>query len=69
APAGLGPLVVSCAWLVRVDFSAAGRLLTWTSGCREAGRKVRFDDLPPLVAAFFQVIGIDEHAELAVRRR
>jgi ABC-type transporter Mla MlaB component len=69
APAGLGPLVVSCARLVRVDFSAAGRLLTWTSACREAGRKVRFDDLPPLVAAFFQVIGIDEHAELAVRRR
>lgn len=69
APTGSGPLEVSCAWLIRVDFSAAGRLLTWTSACREAGRKVRFDDLPPLVAAFFQVIGIDEHAELAVRRR
>jgi len=69
APAGLGPLLVSCTWLVRVDFSAAGRLLTWTSACREVGRKVRFDDLPPLVAAFFQVIGIDEHAELVVRRR
>jgi ABC-type transporter Mla MlaB component len=68
-PAGSGPLEVSCAWLIRVDFSAAGRLLTWTLACREAGRKVRFDDLPPLVAAFFQVIGIDEHAELAVRRR
>lgn len=67
-PAGSGPLEVSCAWLIRVDFSAAGRLLTWSSACREAGRKVRFGDLPPLVAAFFQVIGIDEHAELAVRR-
>ena len=60
-------LVVSCTGLVRLDFSAAGRLLTWVATCREAGRKVRFDDVPPLVAAFFHVIGIDEHAELAVR--
>lgn len=66
-PAGAEALVVACHGLVRLDFSAAGRLLTWVTACREAGRKVRFEDVPPLVAAFFQVIGIDEHAELAVR--
>ena len=66
-PAGAEALLVSCTGLVRLDFSAAGRLLTWVAACREAGRKVRFEDVPPLVAAFFHVIGIDEHAELAVR--
>ena len=69
APAGSGVLVVSCADLMRVDFSAAGRLLTWVSACREAGRQVRFDDVPHLVAAFFHVIGIHEHAQVVVRSR
>jgi len=67
AGAGAGVMVVSCADLMRVDFSAAGRLLTWVLACLEAGRKVRFDDVPYLVAAFFHVIGIDEHAQVVVR--
>jgi ABC-type transporter Mla MlaB component len=67
-PAG-GRVAVSCAQLVRVDFSAAGSLLTWAMARQQAGGTVRFDDVPHLVAAFFHIIGIDEHAELVVRTR
>ena len=63
------PVAVSCAELVRVDFSAGGTLLTWVMGRQQAGCIVRFDDVPHLVAAFFHVIGIDEHAEVVPRTR
>jgi ABC-type transporter Mla MlaB component len=62
-------VVVSCTQLVRVDFSAAGTLLTWTMAHQQAGGTVRFDDVPHLVAAFFHVIGINEHAEVVLRTR
>jgi ABC-type transporter Mla MlaB component len=67
-PAGV-LLVVSCTKLVRVDFSAAGSLLTWTMARQQAGGTVRFDDVPHLVAAFFHVIGINEHAGVVLRTR
>ena len=67
-PAGV-PVAVSCTHLVRVDFSAAGTLLTWTMAHQQAGGTVRFDDVPHLVAAFFHVIGINEHAEVVLRTR
>lgn len=67
-PAGV-PVAVSCAHLVRVDFSAAGSLLTWAMVRQQAGGTVRFDDVPHLVAAFFHVIGINEHAEVVLRTR
>ncbi len=63
------PVAVSCAQLVRVDFSAAGSLLTWTMAHHQSGGTVRFDDVPYLVAAFFQVIGINQHAEVVLRTR
>ena len=63
------PVAVSCAELVRVDFSAGGTLLTWVMGRQQAGCTVRFDDVPHLVAAFFHVIGIDEHAKVVPRTR
>ena len=63
------PVVVSCSQLVRVDFSAAGSLLTWAMARQQTGSKVRFDDVPHLVAAFFRVIGLDEHAEVVLRTR
>ncbi len=63
------PVEVSCAQLVRVDFSAAGTLLSWAMARQQDGCTVRFDDVPHLVAAFFQVIGIDQHAEVVLRTR
>jgi ABC-type transporter Mla MlaB component len=58
---------ISCAKLIRVDFSAAGALLNWVSEREAEGRTVRFTDVNRLVAAFLSVIGITEHASIAVR--
>ena len=60
-------MVISCAKLIRVDFSAAGALLNWVSEREAEGRTVRFAEVNRLVAAFFSVIGITEHASVVVR--
>ncbi len=66
--AGADVMVISCAKLVRVDFSAAGTLLNWVSARQSEGRIVQFTDVHRLVAAFFHVIGISEHAKVATRK-
>lgn len=65
--AGAEVLVISCAKLIRVDFSAAGALLNWVSEREEENRQVQFSEVNRLVAAFFNVIGITEHAAVTVR--
>ncbi len=60
-------MVISCTKLIRVDFLAAGALLNWVSEREAKGHTVRFADVNRLVAAFFSVIGITEHACIAVR--
>jgi anti-anti-sigma regulatory factor len=60
-------LVVSCARLVRVDFSAAGSILNWVAARQAEGITVVFRDVPRLVAVFFSVIGISEHARVLPR--
>jgi hypothetical protein len=60
-------IVVSCRGLVRVDFSAAGSILNWVAQREADGRKVQFRDVHRLVAAFFNVIGINEHARVVPR--
>jgi ABC-type transporter Mla MlaB component len=67
--AGKGCLVVSCARLIRVDFSAAGSILNWVAARVAEGCEVRFIEVPRLVAAFFNVIGISEHARIILRNR
>lgn len=64
---GAEVLVISCAKLIRVDFSAAGALLNWVSERESENRQVQFADVNRLVAAFFNVIGITEHATVTVR--
>jgi ABC-type transporter Mla MlaB component len=64
---GADVLVISCAKLVRVDFSAAGSVLNWVSARQSEGRLVKFTDTHRLVAAFFHVIGISEHAKVITR--
>lgn len=59
--------VVSCAQLIRVDFSAAGSLLNWVAHVESQGGHIEFRDVPRLVAAFFHLIGIYEHARVTVR--
>ena len=65
---GADTMVISCAKLIRVDFSAAGTLLNWVSARQEESRSVHFCDVNRLVAAFFNVIGITEHAKVTPRK-
>ena len=58
---------ISCAKLIRVDFSAAGTLLNWVSARQAESRSVQFSDVNRLVAAFFNVIGITECARVVIR--
>jgi hypothetical protein len=60
--------VVSCAALVRIDFAAAGTLLNWVTDHHSSGRSVQFIDVHRLAAAFFDVIGIADHASVALRK-
>ena len=64
---GADIMMISCAKLIRVDFSAAGALLNWVSARQSEGRAVQFSDVNRLVAAFFNVIGITEHAKVVTR--
>ncbi|MEP6965335.1 MAG: STAS domain-containing protein [Polaromonas sp.] len=65
--AGADVMHISCAKLIRVDFSAAGTLLNWVSARQAEGRSVQFLEVNRLVASFFNVIGITEHARVLVR--
>ncbi|SFB67192.1 STAS domain-containing protein [Polaromonas sp. OV174] len=64
---GVDMVQISCAKLVRVDFSAAGTLLNWVSAREAENCAVQFSDVNRLVASFFNVIGITEHARVRVR--
>lgn len=68
--AGMGGatrIVISCARLIRVDFSAAGSILNWVATQQANGCQVQFRDVNRIVAAFFNVIGITEHARVVPR--
>ncbi|MBC5765482.1 STAS domain-containing protein [Ramlibacter albus] len=64
---GADVMVISCARLIRIDFSAAGTLLNWVTARQAEGRQVQFIEVHRLVAAFFNVIGISEHARVIPR--
>ncbi|MES3003291.1 MAG: STAS domain-containing protein, partial [Pseudomonadota bacterium] len=64
---GADVMVISCARLIRIDFSAAGTLLNWVTARQAEGRQVQFVEVNRLVAAFFNVIGISEHARVMAR--
>ena len=60
-------VVVSCALTVRLDFPAAGSVLNWVIERESQGCQVQFVHVPRLVAVFFQMLGIDRYAKIAVR--
>ncbi len=60
-------IVISCERLIRVDFAAAGSLLSWVSARETEGCVVQFHAVALLVAAFFNVIGINEYARVGLR--
>jgi ABC-type transporter Mla MlaB component len=67
AVGGVKQLVVSCDHLIRVDFSAAGSILNWVSSHKAKGRQIQFTQVSSIVAAFFNVIGINEQARVVIR--
>jgi ABC-type transporter Mla MlaB component len=67
APAGDQQVLISCRDLIRVDFAAAGGILNWVAMRQAEGNRVQFLDVHRLVAAFFNVIGINEHAKVVLR--
>ncbi len=60
-------LTIDCDQLVRVDFSAAGSILNWVAQGQAHGCQIEFRDVPPLVASFFNLIGINQHARVITR--
>jgi len=62
------PLTIACDKLIRVDFAAAGSVLNWAAEQQGQGHDVRFQNLHRLVAIFFNVIGINEHAWVIPRK-
>lgn len=64
---GADVMIISCTRLIRIDFSAAGGLLNWVTARQTEGSQVQFVEVHRLVAAFFNVIGISEHARVLAR--
>ncbi len=62
------PLTIACEKLIRVDFAAAGAVLNWAAEQQGYGHVVQFHNLQRLVAIFFNVIGINEHAWVVPRK-
>lgn len=62
------PLPIACDQLIRMDFAAAGSVLNWSAGQQELGHTVQFHNLQRLVAIFFNVLGINEHARVVPRK-
>ena len=67
-PARAPPLRIDCARLVRVDFAAAGSVLNWAARQQSLGRALSFERMHRLAAVFFNVIGINEYAQVRPRR-
>jgi ABC-type transporter Mla MlaB component len=61
-------VVIDCKHLVRMDFAAAGSVLNWASAMQSLGHVLQLSQLHQLVAVFFNVIGIQEHAQVIPRR-
>jgi ABC-type transporter Mla MlaB component len=62
------PLTIACDRLIRVDFAAAGSVLNWAAEQQGHGHVIQFHNLQRLVAIFFNVIGINEHAWVVPRK-
>lgn len=62
------PAVVDCSALKRVDFNAAGRLLTGLAPFCGNGKSLEFHHVNHLVAALFNVIGLNDIARILPRK-
>lgn len=61
-------IAIDCSRLARMDFAAAGSVLNWAAQMQERGHVLQFSQLHQLLAVFFNVVGIQEHAQVIPRR-
>jgi hypothetical protein len=61
------PATIHCTALVRLDLAAAGTLLHWVTERDANGQRVQFVNAHRLIATFFKVVGIADHALVRVR--
>ena len=61
------PAIIRCTALVRLDLAAAATLLHWVTERDASGQRVQFVDAHRLIATFFKVVGIADHALVRVR--
>ncbi len=62
------PAQLNCARLRRIDFNAAGQLLSSLAPVAAEGRVLEFLEVNHLVAALFDVIGLKDIARIVVRK-
>lgn len=64
---GVAAIIIDCDRLARIDFTAAGSLLNWAAARHGEGVTIQFRHLHRLIAAFVNVVGLQEFARLHVR--
>ena len=62
------PAVIDCSRLIRVDFGAAGYLLTGLAPLAASGAQIELHNVNHLVAALFRVIGLNDLVRIVARR-
>jgi ABC-type transporter Mla MlaB component len=62
------PAIIDCAQLARVDFNAAGRLLTGLAPFCGNGKTLEFHHVNHLVAELFNIIGLKDVARIVPRK-
>lgn len=62
------PAVIDCSLLERVDFNAAGRLLTGLAPFCGSGKTIEFHHVNHLVAELFKVIGLNDIVRILPRK-
>lgn len=62
------PAIIDCSQLIRVDFNAAGRLLTGLSPFCGVGKVIEFHHVNHLVVELFNVIGLKDLVRIVPRK-
>ncbi len=63
---GQNHLIIDCAKLMRIDFTAAGHILNWVIEKKAEGVRIQFQQAHRLVAALFDALGISEQVPVKV---
>jgi anti-anti-sigma regulatory factor len=65
---GHDPVLLDCTRLRRIDFNAAGQLLSTLAPVAAAGRVIEFTEVNQMVAALLDVIGLNDIARVSTRK-